>query len=376
MAKITLASSFSCTGCGICAAVCAKGCISMKVGYLGHLFPTIDKKACVGCHLCERTCPALHPLPLRPIRAAYASWSKDMDEYRTSTSGGIAAELSKHFIQIGGVVYGCAMLPDVEVQHIRVERIGDLEKLKSSKYVQSSILQIIPSLKKDISAGLNVLFIGTPCQVAAVKALYKEQPESLYLVDLICHGVPSLALLKTYVRKSISGRECSRVSFREGSHYSFQIWDKDELLFSMPLRASHYRGWYLDAFMDGYTFRDSCYDCPYACSNRVGDMTIGDFWGLGRHSSAEEIPEHPYGCSVVLPITDKGVRLLEDVRSFVELYPRDKMEAIEGNTQLRHPMRTNRRIRTYRKLQKIVFLPELYRWINADRILMAIRTRK
>ncbi len=375
MAKIILASSSSCTGCGICAAVCAKGCISMKVGYLGHLFPAVDQKACVGCHLCERTCPALHPLPLLPIRAAYASWSKDMEEYRTSTSGGIAAELSKHFIKTGGVVYGCAMLPDVEVLHIRVERMEDLEKLKSSKYVQSSILQIIPSLKKDIAAGLKVLFIGTPCQVAAIKALYKEQPESLYLVDLVCHGVPSLQLLKTYVRKSIPRGFCSKVTFREGNHYTIQIWDKDELLFSMPLRALYYRSWYLDAFMEGYTFRDSCYDCPYACSERVGDMTIGDFWGLGKMSSAEEIPEHPFGCSVVLPITEKGSQLLNEVRPLIECYPRLIREAVDGNTQLQHPMRTNRRIRAFRKIQRIVFWPELYRWINADRVLLAMRTR-
>ena len=158
MAKIALASSSSCTGCGICAAVCAKGCISLKVGYLGHLFPSIDQKACVGCHLCEQTCPALHPLPLHPIQAAYASWSKDMDEYRTSASGGVAAELSKHFIKTGGVVYGCAMLPDVEVRHIRVDRMEDLEKLKSSKYVQSSILQIISSLKKDIAGDCSGIY--------------------------------------------------------------------------------------------------------------------------------------------------------------------------------------------------------------------------
>lgn len=368
--KTNLASYSSCTGCGICAAVCSKGCISMKVGHMGHLFPMINQKACVECHLCERICPALHPLPLLPIQAAYASWSKDVEEYRTSTSGGIAAELSKLFIRTGGVVYGCSMLPDVEVRHIRIERMEDLEMLKSSKYVQSSILQIIPSLKNDIAAGLKVLFIGTPCQVAAVKALYKEQPDSLYLVDLICHGVPSLELLKTYVRKSIPGRFCSKVTFRDGNHYTLQIWDKDELLFSMPLRSSRYRGWYLDAFMDGYTFRDSCYNCPYACSERVGDLTIGDFWGLGKRFPAEEIPEHPYGCSVVLPITDKGVHLLEYVRPAVELYPRDKMEAIEGNTQLRHPKRTTKRIRVFRRVQRFFFWPELYRWINLDRILL------
>ena len=341
----------------------------MKEGFLGHLFPSVNQKTCIGCGLCERSCPVLHPLPLRSIQAAYASWSKDLEEYRTSASGGIATELSKNTLRKGGVVYGCAMLPDVVVRHIRVEREEDLVKLKSSKYVQSSISEIIPSLKQDVAEGKHVLFIGTPCQVAAVKSLYKVLPEKLLLVDLICHGVPSLKLLKVIVQKAIHGKKCTNVSFREGSRFSLRVWNDNELLYEMSKEASNYQGIYLDAFLKGFTYRDSCYQCPYATSERVGDITIGDFWGLGKEESAEEIPEHPHGCSVVLPITERGVKVLDEIRSFVECYPRMIQEAVDGNDQLRGPVRMNKRIRVYRNLQRWFLLPDLYRWIHLDKLL-------
>lgn len=371
--SVSLANEAICTGCGICAAICTHGCIRMKEGILGHVFPKIDTASCVGCGQCEHICPALHPQPLNPIQSAYASWSKDPVVYRSSASGGIATELSKVFLRNGGVVYGCAMLPNVDVRHVRVDKVEDLEPLKSSKYVHSSIIGVIPSLRKDIADGRQVLFIGTPCQVAAVKALYKVQPESLFLVDLICHGVPSLKMLKDYVGKVVPRNSCTNITFRQPSGYTIRIWGHDKELCNIPSRVPHYGGWYLDAFMDGYTMRDSCYHCPYASAERVGEMTLGDFWGLGQKTPADAIPDHPYGCSVVLPVSEKGLWLLDAIQPFIALYPREIREAIEGNMQLQGPVQMTKRIRFYRKVQQKVYWPGLYRWVNLDRVIKEIR---
>ena len=364
-----LVDHYRCTGCGICTIVCPNRCIRMREGYIGHLFPTIDRKLCIKCGLCVQACPAIHPPVLSSIACAFASWSKDNKDYRTSASGGIATELSKHFVRNGGVVYGCALFPGVYVRHIRVDKIEDLERLKSSKYVQSSIIEVIPAIKKDVADGKSVLFVGTPCQVAAVKALYKQQPESLYFVDLICHGVPSLKLLNKYIHSVSPDKNCTNVTFRDGNSYSLRLWDNESLVFEMPYRSPRFRGIYLDAFMDGYTFRDSCYDCPYAGSKRVGDITLGDFWGLGQTLPVDEIADHPYGCSVILPTTKKGLYLVEVVRKNIELYPRTIEEAIKGNAQLQRPTRMNKRIRFYRRIQRFVSWPSLYRWINIDRVI-------
>ena len=348
---------------------CPKGCIQMVPKHLGHLFPRIDTHKCISCGLCERICKLNLKIPLSPIQSVYASWSKNEYEYKSSASGGIASELSKFVIMNGGVVYGCAMLPDIEVRHIRVDCLADLAKLKSSKYVQSSISGIVSPLKEDLSMGKMVLFIGTPCQVSAIKSLFLSPPKLLFCIDLICHGVPSQVFLKKYIHRVTKGKKCTNVSFRDGDKYILRAWDDHLLLFESYLRSPRYSSMYLDAFMDGYTYRESCYHCTFAGPNRVGDITIGDFWGLGKTHSINELADHPYGCSAVFPITPKGELLLNGIKDRVYLYQREVSEAISGNRQLRHPMRKNRRISIYRQLQRFLLWPEFYRLVNLDRIL-------
>ena len=170
-----------CTGCGLCVSECPKRCISLvRRGSLGHLFTKIDSLICNDCGLCKKNCPAICGTKYNTIRTAYAAWSKDDEEYRNSASGGAVSVFSEYVVSKGGIVYGCAMLPDINVKHIRVDNLKDVTKLKGSKYVQSSIVEVIPQLKDDVKFGRTTLFIGTPCQVAAIKSLYKVLLNSIY----------------------------------------------------------------------------------------------------------------------------------------------------------------------------------------------------
>lgn len=340
----------NCTGCGLCAVQCPKNCISMDIGdSLGHLYPKIDQSICIDCGLCQRNCPATHPLELKTARIAYAAWSKDEDDYKTSTSGGAASVLSQYVLSQGGVVYGCAMLPDIEVRHIRIDDIDDIKKLKGSKYVQSSIVDIIPALKKDVKEGRYTLFIGTPCQVAAVKKLFKEQPDNLLLVDLICHGVPSVELLRKHVHKVAKFPHYDNVIFRENS-YIVVVVVVGRVVYRQPFNKPRYKDWYINSFFDGYTYRDSCYQCRYACPERISDITIGDFWGLGKSVPADEIPPHPNGCSVILPNTPKGKEVIRRIAGKMNMYERTVDEAVSGNDQLRYPCPLGRRKELFRFL--------------------------
>ena len=364
-----LAIKESCTGCGICASICPHGCIRMVEGIHGHLFPIVDENACKRCGLCDKCCSVLHPCELKPINQVYASWTKDSRDYRTTASGGIATVLSRFVIGQRGVVYGCAMLPDAEVKHIRVDKVEGLDLLKSSKYVQSYLIEIIPQLVMDVSDGKLVLFIGTPCQVGAVKNLFRVQPDNLLLVDLICHGVPSLKTLKEHVRRVAPKYEIGKVTFREnGNCFALTIYDvSGKQVYRMPLWEERYKDWYMNTFIDGYTYRDCCYTCRYATHKRVSDITIGDFWGLC--DTKNEIPNHEYGCSVVMPITPKGMAYFDKIRPFINTYERDIQEAVAGNSQLRQPTKLTKRIRYYRKVQNVVKWPRLYYWVNLDRMM-------
>lgn len=345
-----------CTGCGLCAAQCPKKCISMEPGNeFGHLFPKIDSSACIDCALCQKNCPAVNPVEQRYPLTAYAAWSKDEVDYRSSTSGGAAAVLSRHVLSQGGVVYGCAMLPNIDVRHIRIDNVDDLYKLKGSKYVQSNVTDIYPQLRMDVREGRLTLFTGTPCQVAAVKNMFKTQPENLILVDLICHGVPSLQMLKQHVKNVANYPHYDKVLFREGNGtYVVVVIVDGEEVYRRYFNKPRYEDFYINSFFDGYTNRYSCYSCRYACPNRLSDITIGDFWGLGRTIPADYIPEHPHGVSVMLPSTVKGKDLIKAIASEMNLYERCVEEAVEGNDQLRHPVPFSKRKTLFRKMYRVV----------------------
>ena len=360
-----------CTGCGLCAARCPKLCIDMKPGLLGHLFPKIDQAKCIDCKLCQKSCPSLQEISAGYPKKAYAAWSKDEEDYVSSTSGGAASVLSQYIVSQGGVVYGCTVLPNIQISHIRVDKLEDLHLLKGSKYVQSQIKDVIPQLRNDVKAGIPVLFVGTPCQVAAIKQLYKSVPDNLYIVDIICHGTPSNQFLKDYIQKDlkIDASKVTDVKFRLPDAFSLCVYDNDKLLYkSSNLWTHRYEDLYYNTFIDGFTYRNSCFHCHYAKPQRISDITIGDFWGLGNEVSDKEIPEHKNGISCVLPITDKGMALIDVVKEKLNIYERPVTEAINGNDQLRRPKSKDWRISMFQKLQNLTGVKVAYHLMMADKI--------
>lgn len=366
-----ICNSGNCTGCGVCAASCPRHCISLEpTNALGHLYPIIDGTACIDCGVCAKACPENNAIVTSRPEKAFAAWSSDKSDYESSASGGAASVLSSHIIKAGGVVYGCALLPGITVRHIRVMDKQSLPLLKGSKYVQSDISDVFKTIKEDVTSGRPVLFIGTPCQVSSIKAFFKGQAENLYFVDLVCHGVPSLQLLKSHLNDILQGEKWTSLTFRKGTDFCLEVTagtgDDRTILYSSSLSRQRYKDFYLNSFFDGYTYRDCCYRCRYASPKRVSDVTIGDFWGLGVCTPATEIPEHRKGCSLILPNTDKGKELLEKISSDLNIYERPVSEAIEGNSQLKAPFRKGPRIRLFRELSGICNRPLAYFIITFD----------
>lgn len=354
-----------CTGCAACMNRCPKQCIEMLPDdKLGHLYPVIDHDKCIDCGSCQKACPANHPLELRKPLHAYAGWDRNESEYISSTSGGAASTFARFIIRQGGVVYGCAMLPGIEVRHVRVDNLDDIAKLKGSKYVQSTMGMTYQAVRNDLRQGRKVLFIGTPCQVAGVKSFVGEKNSgNLYTADLICHGTPPLAFLKKHVLKKTRGIVPDKILFRKGTYLLLLLLEGKEL-YKSSLFEQRYEDIYYNAFFDGFSYRDSCNTCRYAQPKRVSDVTIGDFWGLN-----ENLPlEHPHGCSVLLPTTDKGMELIDGIRTDFNLFERSVDEAVNGNDQLRHPKEADCRIRMFKKLLPIVGAGNAYRLCMIDKI--------
>lgn len=336
-----LASFEKCTGCEACYNACSHQAIAMQpVDAIGHLYPVIDNASCVECKLCEKSCPVIEPIPLRQAACAYAAWSKDEDDNKASTSGAAASCLSEYVLEQGGIVYGCAN-EGCEIRHLRIDKVEDVDLLRGSKYVRSEIGLLYRQVKDDLRNEKTVLFVGTPCQVAGLKAYIRNSKynERLITADLICHGTPSHQFLMKHIRTIVNPNEIRSIIFREQGAYLLRLVNNSgAIIYDKNYWKKRYSDDYMFAFMNGYSYRESCYTCPYAIPERTSDLTLGDFWGLGKDIPFKSEYKN-YGISVILPNTDKGKSLVGKLGDRLHLVERPIDEAVRGNDQLRMPKR-------------------------------------
>ena len=343
-----------CSGCGACRFVCPKGAVVWQKDACGHLTAFIEEEKCIRCGRCRNVCPSLHPAALRMPQQCYALWAKDEQQHVSSSSGGAASLLSDYFIRQGNVVYGSAVLPGGKVKHIRVDRAEDLPKLKGSKYVQSDCSDVYALIRRDLQAGKKVLFTGTPCQNAGILNVFGKE-EGLYAVNLVCHGVPSAQLLEEQLRRDVKTPEAvTSVIFREGNTYCFHVFENEQKICSYRLDKTRWENMYMELFLRAVSLRSSCYTCRYARPERAGDMTIGDFWGLGkREPFGYDIAN---GCSLVTCQSEKGKALLAAITSDACCVRREYAEAVAGNAQLAFPTRKPLGAFVFKKLYPVLGL--------------------
>lgn len=352
-----------CCGCNACAEICPKHCIYMVEDAKGFLYPQVDNSICIECGTCEKVCPidTAKDLLMTPLKA-FAAWNKNRKEHLSSSSGGAAYVLSSYILDAGGVVYGCTA-DGIYVRHIRIENKSELYKLQGSKYVQSDVRGLFKNVKDDLKNGKSVLFIGTPCQVAGLKNYIGRNVEHLYLVDLICHGVPSQKMLHDHIKHVAKEKEIQKIAFRKGNNYIFSV-ESSNFNYCVNLWETPYEDIYIKGFFDSLISRPSCYKCPFACPDRVSDITIGDFWGLHNR---EFLPKETQdGISVLLPMTDKGLNMIHLVESNMHILERSVDEAVNGNSQLRYPSIQGRRARLFSMLYPILQFDMALNLVVAD----------
>lgn len=321
----------TCTACGACLNICFKDAIKMvKDGY-GSIHPIIDQDRCAHCGACKNVCPVNNPIKKSFPLLCVAAQRNEREKWIESASGGIGSAICEEFYSKGAGVYGAKMSSNGYTYHIEVKSLQDIEELRRSKYVHSDTLYTFRSIKKDLKQGKEVLFIGTPCQVAGIQNYIGKECKRLYTVELVCHGTPNQIYLEQHLERIGGGRTIDKVTFRGGEKDRvINAYSQNRLIYSKnPARDTYYKG-----FMERMTFRESCYQCSYACHERVGDMTIGDFWKINR-SSLKNIKSGRI--SLVLINTEKGKELFNRIEDKCIWEERDYAEACEGNPNLNHP---------------------------------------
>ena len=331
-----------CTGCMACLYTCRMSCISIRMDKIGH-FQAYATDNCIHCEQCYKICPQANSPKLNIPLKTKAIRMKSNEELSKSSSGGLATAISIAFIQSGGIVYGAAFKRPFSFQHIRCSNKNDLEKIRKSKYVQSNIGLIYKDIESDLKNGLKILFIGTPCQVSGIINAFKNYRNKIYTIDLICHGVPSSRLLKESFKRKELDKTFDNIEFRQGNNYQIRLMNNAREIFSRKLN----RDLFLKGFFKGLFNRDCCYQCQYTQTMRIGDLSIGDFWGIN-----EDLINFPIkdGVSLALINTEKGKALLKVSSSLLLIQERPLQEALSNNLPLHSPLKKTWRSYLFSKL--------------------------
>lgn len=367
-----------CVGCRSCEQICPKNCIEIKENEEGFLYPNINNDTCVHCGLCLKHCPIndKNNQCNSPLKT-YALKNKDINRIMQSASGGASDVIAQYIVSIGGSVFGCAYTDNLKVEHILIDKLEDLYKIQSSKYVQSNIKDCYFQAKKLLDNNKIVLFTGTPCQIAGLYSfLGYKQYDNLYSIDLICHGVPSPKFLNKYfeyMRKKM-GEPILEYNFRSkdnrgwGTQYLIKTKTKTKTktkILSLDKYGKH--------FMLGDCYRESCYQCKYATTNRVGDITIGDFWGIQK-CNPRFFSEN--GVSSVIVNTKKGEWLINHVQNvdIIECTLNDVL--IKQGNLVKPTLRTVSRDTFYNHLNENNFIENLKVGLSIKNRLKSIIPKK
>ena len=339
MTNITELKKWQCTGCGLCSNVCPKGIIHMEEDSEGFLYPMIlNKNECIQCGKCLKLCPVIgrRQNKIIPVNSAVYAYDSDTDRLKKSASGAVASGLYRFFIgKEHGFVAGVRYTEDYKnVEYGITNKIEETLGFLGSKYVKANISNIIPVLFSILQNKKKVLFIGLPCEVAAIRT-YFENCENLYLVELICHGPTSHIVLSKYIH-DMEKKQNSQLKF-----------------FTMRGKLPYWKPYYIVAkFENGIEYTDkfldsdfsmafevfkrpSCNECCFKDKRSCADLVIGDF-----HAAEKSFKEYnQYGVSIMFPVTEKGNRLVAALKSEGYIIGNTTEERAMGNTALLRPIK-------------------------------------
>lgn len=312
----------------------------MKPNNEGFFYPAIDKSKCISCNICEKACPIINRRNLYMTKTSLIKgikWNGNYDEVIKSASAGIVYALSKEIIRREGIVLGAALI-DGKVKHIIARTARELELTQNSKYVQSNTEYAFSELSKILNSDPEVLilFCGTPCQCAAFRNFmsYKKK-KNVYIVDFVCHGVPSPLMLNRYFEwlKCQLGDNIKTYSFR----CKHKGWNYNGYMSSYT--SANGKVWstqkdpYMVNFLNGNCYRESCYSCQFI-NEKGSDLTVGDFGGV-KFISPQFFNKK--GCSVVIENTDRGTELLKNILENCAYFDMDFNTVAKYNPHLENP---------------------------------------
>lgn len=305
---------YVCYGCGACAMICPTGAIKMSENEKGFSYPTLNEDKCVKCGSCSNIC--LYRKEQKQIfhHKLYAVQNVSAEVLEHSQSGGIFDAFSDVILGDGGRIYGSIVSDNLSVKHIGSDCASDRNKMRGSKYVKSELsVECIREIGEALKKGKRVLFTGTPCQCAAIGALYGTY-DNLYTLEFVCHGTPSQRLYKDYVKwfEDKIGAKIKSIFFR------IQTWKSEGLhtmLLEDELGKQYFNSDYSALFYSHLGHRESCLKCGFANKERQADITMGGFLDLNLFESFG----NKYSASMCILNSKRGYELFEKIKGRIRI---------------------------------------------------------
>lgn len=330
---INIRNKEDCTSCSACLNICPVGAISMEEDVEGFKYPKINLEKCIKCNLCEKVCPMIKKNENNNFEKPliFAAWSKDENIRLDSTSGGIFSEIAKLFLKEEQYVCGAVFNQNWEVDHIVSNNMEDLDRLRSSKYLQSNIKYTFKEIKELLDNNSKVLFCGSPCQVSGLYKYLRRKYENLYTIDFICRGMNSPKIFKKYL-ESLEKRYNSKVNYIKFKH-KIRGWHNFSTKIQFENNQIYIGGRYEDSYMRGYLkynafMRPSCYNCKFREFPREADITVADFWGI---ENIDKNLDQNKGTSMVLINSMKGKNIFDRIKENIFYKEIKSSKIFEGN---------------------------------------------
>lgn len=324
-----------CCACSACYSICPTNAISMNIDEKGFKRPVIDKNKCINCGLCEKTCAFNNKILIKlNNQQVYAIKVKDEKKRKQSQSGGAFSIIAEKFLKKSSLVYGVTLKEDFNAEYIGIDSVKDLHKLKGSKYVQAQINDVYKDVLKNLQQNKIVFFSGTPCHIDGLLKYLKinnVSVDNLYTCDIVCHGTPSPQIFKNYIKfqEKEYKSQIQKFNFRDKLFGWHSHIETIKLKKRISIVSSEN---YVNIFYSHLCLRNECYNCPYASTNRVSDITIGDYWGIEKiHPNFDDNK----GISLVILNNEKGKKIFQYIKNDILYIETSLKDCIQPNLQ--HP---------------------------------------
>lgn len=293
-----------CTGCMACYNACPVHAISQELDEEGFLVPVIDRAKCIQCGRCKEVCPVCNETKGLALPEECYAVMGSTEIRKDSSSGGVFRILADKILEEDGYVCGAVWGDNWQVEHLVSKEKEDIERMMSSKYVQSNIGECYAQIKMLLEEGRKVLFTGCSCQAAGLKRFLQKEYDNLLVVDVVCHGVPSQQVFDA----SLTDKEhITEISFRKKKVFGwstgiYTAYDDGRETIERKQNP------YMFGFLGNWTMRNSCYDCQFK-NKKYSDLSLGDFWGINRVYQFDD----GMGTSFVTLNTTKGAVFFKEL---------------------------------------------------------------